>query len=106
MAFQSRRADDRGKRLFRPFGAVGLLLAMVVGLGGCSSTLTEGPTGSIPVGTQEQTAAPLGYPAVHDMPPARSDVVLTKDELKKAQAEMNAARDAQAKRVSDADKAQ
>jgi hypothetical protein len=86
-------------------GAIGLALT----LGGCSAaTLGDMPsqTGALPAGTPERSATPMGYPAVHDMPPARTDIVLTKDEQKKAEAELTAARQDQSKRVTAADKAQ
>jgi hypothetical protein len=71
-------------------------MGLVLALGACSSTLSELPSSS----------APAAYPAVHDMPPPRGDVVLTKDEQKKAEQELAAARANQAKKISAADKEQ
>jgi len=83
-------------------GAVGLALA----LGACSSTVSQLPSevGGLPAGTPPRSAAPAAYPAVHDMPPPRTDVVLSKDEQKKAEDELAAARTNQAKKITAADK--
>jgi len=90
-----------GRRRLCRLGVLGLALM----LGACSAaTLTDMPgPASGPAPVQPAAAVP-GYPAVHDMPPARSDIVLTKDEQKKAQAELAAARETQAKRVSETKK--
>jgi len=70
---------------------------LCVGLGACSSTLSSMPTevGGMPASTPEPAAAPGRYPYVHDMPPPRNDVVMTKDEQKKAEAELMALREHQ-----------
>ena len=84
-------------------------LAIALTLGACSpATFSELPSqmGGLPAGTPERPATPAIYPAVHDMPPPRTDVVLTKDEQKKAEAELAAARERQTKRVGGADKDQ
>jgi hypothetical protein len=77
------------------------LTALAVTLSACSSTIfSEMPAaiGGLPAGTPERPSAPQGYPAVHDMPPPRDDVVLTDAEQKKIQADLLAARDRQTKR--------
>jgi hypothetical protein len=91
-------------RVRRPLGrtatiAGAVLLAM--GLGACSSTLAELPAavGGLPAGTPERQATPTAYPAVHDIPPPRTNTVLTEDEQKKAAADLTAARDQQVKRA-------
>jgi hypothetical protein len=91
-------------RKARRLGAMVFALA----LGACSSTLGELPSqvGGLPAGTPERPSAPAAYPAVHDMPPPRTEVVLTKDEQKKAEEELAAARANQAKKISAADKEQ
>ena len=43
--------------------------------------------------TPSAPAAPPAYPAVHDMPPARSVPVLTEEQQRQAEAELVAARD-------------
>ena len=91
----------------KPLPALVLTVALGVGLGACSSTLSSMPTelGGMPAGTPQQAAAPAVYPAVHDMPPPRPDVVLTKEEQKKAEADLMALRERQEKQGSALDKA-
>ena len=76
-----------------------LALGLTVGLGACSSTLSELPTqmGGLPAGAPERPATPPGYPAVHDMPPPRPNTVLTADEAKKAEDDLAALRTRQEK---------
>ena len=76
------------------------LIALALGLSACSSTLSSLPPqmGGLPAGTpQQQQPAPAAYPAVHDMPPPRPDVVWTQEERKKAEAELMALRERQTK---------
>jgi hypothetical protein len=70
-------------------------------LAGCSSTIEKLPAavGGLPADAPERTETPVAYPAVHDMPPPRSNAVLSADEQKKAAADLAAARDRQAKRA-------
>jgi hypothetical protein len=77
------------------------VILLTLGLGACTSTLSELPAavGGLPAGTPERAATPVAYPAVHDMPPPRTNTVLTEQEQKKAAAEIAAARDQQAKRA-------
>jgi hypothetical protein len=49
----------------------------------------------MPADAPQQPAAPAAYPAVHDMPPPRPDVVMTQEEQKKAEAELMALRERQ-----------
>jgi hypothetical protein len=79
-------------------------IALAAGLGGCSSTLGDLPSqmGGLPAGTPERPATPAVYPAVHDMPPPRSDTVLSADEQKQAQSELATLRARQEKRAGDA----
>jgi hypothetical protein len=74
-----------------------LALGMCIGLGACSSTLSSMPTemGGLPAGAPQQPAVPGAFPYVHDMPPPRNDVVMTKEEQKKAEAELMALRERQ-----------
>jgi len=84
------------------FGArVGGALLLLGVLAGCSSTIEKLPSavGGLPADAPERTATPSAYPAVHDMPPPRTNVVLTEAEQKKAAAELAAAREQQAKRA-------
>jgi hypothetical protein len=77
------------------------VLALPIGLAGCSSTLSSMPTqlGGMPANTPPPSAAPVAYPAVHDMPPPRQNAVLTDAEQKEAEAELAALRARQAKQV-------
>jgi hypothetical protein len=86
---------------FRCAGRRGGALLLALALGACTSTLADLPAavGGLPAGTPERPATPVGYPAVHDMPPPRTSAVLTADEQKKAAAELAAAREQQAKRT-------
>jgi len=80
----------------KPLPALLLALGLASGLGACSSTLSRMPTelGGMPPGTPEQPA-PATYPYVHDMPPPRNDVTMTKEEQKKAEADLMALRERQ-----------
>ena len=67
----------------------------------CTTTLSNLPSqvGGLPQGTPERSATPPAYPAVHDMPPPRTAVVLSEDEKKKVEAELAAMRADQARRA-------
>ncbi len=77
------------------------VLILVTTLSACSSTLSELPQrmGGLPEGTPARPAEQPAYPAVHDMPPARPSPVLNDADRKKAEADLAAARDNQAKRI-------
>ena len=74
--------------------AVALLLAAMTGLAGCSSVIDHVPTwaGGLPEAAPDRSATPPAYPAVHDMPPARNDTVLSEAERKKLKDELNTMR--------------
>lgn len=74
--------------------AAALLLAGITGLAGCSSAIDHIPTwaGGLPGGAPERPATQSAYPAVHDMPPARTDTVLSEAERKKLKDDLNAMR--------------
>ena len=80
---------------------LGGAIVLIVSLAACSSTIEKLPAavGGLPADAPERTATPSAYPAVHDMPPPRTNVVLTEAEQKKAAADLAAARDQQAKRA-------
>ena len=73
------------------------VLLLAAALGACSSTFSRMPTqlGGMPADAPQQPAAPAAYPLVHDMPPPRPDVVMTREEQKKAEAELMALRERQ-----------
>ena len=81
--------------------ALALSAVLAIGLGGCTSTLSSLPTqlGGMPADTPQPSAAPVAYPAVHDMPPPRRNAVLTEAEQKAAEAELAALRARQAQQV-------
>ncbi len=82
--------------------ALGSALILAAALGGCASTVADSvppQLGGLPAGTPERPAAPAAYPAVHDMPPPRHDVVLTDEERKKATDELMALRARQEKQA-------
>src|SRR5262245_17300481 len=83
-------------------------LAVAASLGACASTIGELPQelGGLPAGTPERPAQASAYPAVHDMPPKRPNVVLTEEERKKAEAELIALRQRQEKQAAEAAKGQ
>jgi hypothetical protein len=85
----------------RPLRALALVFGLTVGLGACSSTLSEMPTqlGGLPAGAPERPATQGAYPAVHDMPPPRPNTVLSDDERKKTEAELAALRARQEKQA-------
>ena len=81
--------------------AAALLLAGAATLSGCSSTIDHIPTaiGGLPEGVPQRQATPAAYPAVHDMPPARTDEPLSDAEKKRLREDLakmrdNAVRDA------------
>jgi hypothetical protein len=76
-------------------------LTLASALAGCASTVADLPTqlGGLPTGTPERQSEPTAYPAVHDMPPPRQDVVLTDEEQKRTTAELAALRARQAKQA-------
>jgi hypothetical protein len=85
----------------RCLAVAALAVFVATTLSACSSTMfSEMPTavGGLPAGAPDRPATPAAYPAVHDMPPPRDDVVLTNAQQKKAQADLLAARDRQTKR--------
>jgi hypothetical protein len=110
MVSKSRTGRSRANEIVAAVAKAGrkplLALVLALGLGACSSTLSSMPTqlGGMPAGTP-QPGAPVGYPAVHDMPPPRNDVTMTKDEQKKAEAELMALRERQEKEGTALDKA-
>jgi hypothetical protein len=74
----------------------------LVVLAGCASiservagTASESPLIGLPAGTPERPASPPPFPAVHDMPPARTNTVLTDAEQQKMEDDLMAARDRQ-----------
>jgi hypothetical protein len=98
------RSTDRSRSTISALLAA-LMLACAGGvLASCSSVLSELPSqaGGLPEGTPERPATAPAYPAVHDMPPPRnSGAVLTEEEKKKVEAELEAIRAEQARRAAE-----
>jgi hypothetical protein len=73
-----------------------LLLAGLPLMAGCvASNLGDHmPTvaGGLPEGAPARPQTPQAYPAVHDLPPPRSETVLTAEEQKKVEEDLVAAR--------------
>ncbi len=84
-----------GRNLPRWLLTVTLIFAPAM-LAGCSaSTISEHlPTaaGGLPPGAPPRPETPPAYPAVHDRPPERNDVMLTADEQRKLEDELAAVR--------------
>ncbi len=98
------KSRSPGSKVFRLSRLCTVFAAAVAGAGllaSCSSVLSEMPAqaGGLPEGTPERPATPAAYPAVHDMPPARSSAVLTEEEKQKVEAELALMRAQQAKRA-------
>jgi hypothetical protein len=76
-------------------------------LAGCSSIGSNIPhaVGGLPEGTPARSAEAdtPAYPLVHDMPPKRSEAVLSVEERTKLQADLAAARDDAARRAAEAE---
>jgi hypothetical protein len=79
--------------------AAALLLAGAAMLSGCSSTIDHIPTaiGGLPEGVPQRPATPAAYPAVHDMPPTRTDETLSDAEKKKLREDLAKMRDSAAR---------
>jgi hypothetical protein len=88
------RSSRRG--LLRVIAVLSLLPAGAA-LSGCSGSLIADhlPTaaGGLPAEAPGRQETPTAYPAVHDMPPARSGTMLSNDEQKKLEGDLAAARD-------------
>ena len=74
-------------------------------LAGCSSIGSSIPhaIGGLPESTPERSADAPAYPLVHDMPPKRSEAVLSAEERTKLQADLAAARDGATRRAAEAE---
>jgi hypothetical protein len=77
-------------------------LTAAAGLSACASisekmagAMSEVPVIGLPAGAPERPADPPPYPAVHDMPPPRSNAVLTEIERQKMETDLVAARERQ-----------
>ncbi|HEX5509271.1 MAG TPA: hypothetical protein VFX37_12275 [Pseudolabrys sp.] len=75
-----------------------MLAALLGALGGCTAAAIEDKLPSsvgLPADAPARPATPYEYPAVHDMPPPRSDTPLTEDEQIRLQKELTTLRNKQ-----------
>lgn len=77
-------------------------LAAAAALSACASisekvagAMSEVPVIGLPAGAPARPASPPPYPAVHDMPPPRTNAVLTEIERQKMETDLIAARERQ-----------
>src|SRR5262245_6116857 len=89
-------SSGRSQRGARSEAVAALLLATAALLAGCATgTVADhvpAAVGGLPEGAPARPSSPYSYPAVHAMPPAREEKVLTAEEQKKVEDELVAAR--------------
>ncbi len=92
------------RALPRRLCAAAMLIAGAVALAGCVGGFVAdhmpAAVGGLPEGAPQRPATPAAYPAVHDLPPARTDTMLTGEQQKKLEEDLIKAR----KRAEDAAK--
>lgn len=74
-------------------------------LAGCSSTFASLPLVGEPADAPKAPADPGSFPAVHDLPPPRSDAMMGTAEQARVEKELAAARERQAAEAAAADAA-
>ncbi len=87
--------SQSGRRRARPVLVLALLFAGGVIMTGCASNVADrmpAAIGGLPEAAPPRPQAPYEYPAVHDMPPPRSETVLTAEQQKQVEDELVAAR--------------
>jgi hypothetical protein len=93
---QNMRSDPRPRHgLARSLLALALVSAYGGVMTGCASSVADRvPTavGGLPEAAPARPETPYAYPAVHDMPPPRSETVLTSEQQKQVEDELVAAR--------------
>lgn len=72
------------------------LVGTALALGACSAPIADLPVIGLPAGAPARPAEAPAYPAVHNMPAARSDPTLTADQQAKVEDDLKAARARQA----------
>jgi hypothetical protein len=83
------------KRMIRLLAA-GTLLASVLAVGGCSTTIADMQGVGVPADAPARPKEASGYLPVHDLPPQRDEAALPPAEQAKIEKELIAARDHQA----------
>jgi hypothetical protein len=76
--------------------ALGALLLLAPGLGGCSTSIADLPLVGTPADAPARAREAGGYIPVHDLPPDREEAAMAPAERAKIEAELVAARDRQA----------
>ena len=71
------------------------VLLLGLALGGCASQIADAPLIGLPANTPARSATPGEFPAVHDVPAPRQDVVLDQAQQDKLEKDLAAARDRQ-----------
>jgi hypothetical protein len=86
------------------FGAVGAALLLAATLAGCSSVADNIPhsMGGLPEGVPARPATAPVYPAIHDLPPPRTDTALSEGESKRLREDLKNTRNRIAPASSDA----
>ena len=69
---------------------------IALALAGCSIPVADLPIVGLPANTPARPANPGEYPAVHDIPAARAEAVLTPEQQDKIEKDLVAARNRQA----------
>jgi hypothetical protein len=69
---------------------------IALALAGCSIPVADLPIVGLPANTPARPAVQAEYPAVHDIPAARAEAVLTPDQQDKIEKDLVAARNRQA----------
>ncbi|MCX7308194.1 MAG: hypothetical protein NTZ72_09710 [Afipia sp.] len=75
-------------------------------LAGCSIPVADLPLIGLPANTPARPAIQADYPAVHDIPAARAEAVLTPEQQEKIEKDLVAARNRQASGVQKASQGQ
>ena len=74
----------------------GMLLAASLAVGGCSTQIADLPAVGLPSDAPPRPKEAGSYLPVHDLPPDRAETAMKRDEQKRIQSELIAARDRQA----------
>jgi hypothetical protein len=81
----------------RRFARAGLMVCTLIpALAGCATSQIgdslPASMGGLPQGAPQRPLQPADYPAVHDMPPPRTNTTLSEEEVKRAEQDLNAVR--------------
>jgi hypothetical protein len=79
---------------------------IALALAGCSIPIADLPIVGLPANTPARPAVQAEFPAVHDIPAARAEVVLTPEQQEKIEKDLLAARNRQASGVQKASQSQ